>query len=182
MIGLLRRIGAHPRLEPYVAAGLRARAVRPSLPFFAGEVTRRGARTYTVRRNAVRVHIEHGTTDAGTLDQAFIQCVYEPSPAAAAAIDALGRPPVVLDLGANIGLFSLWVARRWPGARVIAVEPLERNVAALRRNLALALAPDRVEIVAAAATTADGEVTFGGGAFTNGRVLDAGAGTVTCSP
>lgn len=38
----------------------------------------------------------------------------------------IGLPadPVVIDAGANIGMFSLLVAQRCPGARIIAVEPL----------------------------------------------------------
>jgi FkbM family methyltransferase len=175
MLSVLRRVGAHPRLVPYVAAGLRSRAVRPSLPFFAGEALGRGGRDYVVRTNGAPIHIEHGTTDSSTMDQAFVQQVYEPSVAAEAAVRALGRPPVVLDAGANIGMFSVWAARRWPGARAIAVEPLARNVELLRRNLALALPAGTFDVVAAAATTTDGEVTFGGGAFTNGRVLDGAA-------
>lgn len=31
--------------------------------------------------------------------------------------------PVVLDLGANCGAFSLWAAHRWPGCKVHAFEP-----------------------------------------------------------
>src|SRR4051794_20448577 len=175
MISLLRRAGAHPRLLPYAAAWGRSRAVSPRLAFFAGEALRRGEREYTVKATGAKVVVEHGTTDAATMDQAFVQRVYEPSAEAAAALDGLGRPPVVLDLGANIGMYGVWAGRRWPGARVIAVEPLPRNVDRLRRNLAGEL-PGAHEVVAAAATTADGEITFGGGDFTNGRVLDAGAG------
>jgi hypothetical protein len=115
--------------------------VRPSLPFFAGEARGRGSRDYVVRANGAPIHIEHGTTDAGTMDQAFVQQVYEPSAAAEAAVRALGRPPVVLDCGANIGMFSVWASRRWPGCRTIAVEPLPRNVELLERNLALAPRP-----------------------------------------
>ena len=33
------------------------------------------------------------------------------------------QPRVILDAGANIGLSSIWFARRFPDARVIAVEP-----------------------------------------------------------
>ena len=42
---------------------------------------------------------------------------------------------VVLDVGANIGLFSIWIARRAPLARVFAFEPMPENSAALLRNL-----------------------------------------------
>ena len=182
MPSALRRLGAHPRLEPVVAAGLRARGVRPSLRFFAGEATGRGEGEYVLRSNGARLHIVHGTSDAATMDQAFMQGVYTPTPEADAALRALGRPPVILDLGANVGLFSIWAALRWPGARTISVEPLPRNVELLRRNLALALGEGEHEVVAAAATTADGEVTFGDVAqFSMGRVVDGGEGVTVPS-
>jgi FkbM family methyltransferase len=41
-----------------------------------------------------------------------------------------------LDIGANVGTFSLAVAERFPGARGVAVEPIPRTVRYLRRNLA----------------------------------------------
>jgi FkbM family methyltransferase len=175
MLGTLRRLGANPRLEPYVAAALRARAVRPSLPFLLGELRGRGERDYAIRAGGVPVHIVHGSSDAATMDQAFFSRAYEPSAPAAAALDALGRPPRILDLGANIGMFSVWASRRWPGAHLTAVEPLPRNVAQLRRNLELALPPGTHDVVVAAATTSDGELTFGGGDFTQGHILDDGS-------
>src|ERR1044072_2295780 len=101
MPSVLHRLGAHPRLEPFVAAGLRARGGGPSLRFFAGEATGRGEGDYVVRSNGTRLHIVHGTSDAATMDQAFMQGVYTPTPEADAAVRALDRPPVVLDAGAN---------------------------------------------------------------------------------
>lgn len=54
--------------------------------------------------------------------------------AAAAAADAAGqRPPVLLDIGANLGTFALAVAAA--GHRVIAFEALAANAVALRRSL-----------------------------------------------
>ncbi len=43
---------------------------------------------------------------------------------------------VILDVGANIGLFSVWIAQRAPSARVLAFEPFPQNFAALQTNLA----------------------------------------------
>jgi FkbM family methyltransferase len=42
---------------------------------------------------------------------------------------------VILDVGANIGLFSVWIAQRAPLARVLAFEPFPQNFAALQDNL-----------------------------------------------
>jgi FkbM family methyltransferase len=42
----------------------------------------------------------------------------------------------IVDLGANTGLVTRWLARRFPGARFLAVEPEPGNLVLLRRNLA----------------------------------------------
>lgn len=51
--------------------------------------------------------------------------------------DGIVLPPdaVVLDVGANIGLFSLYIAARAPAARIVAFEPLEPIRRRLQRNL-----------------------------------------------
>jgi FkbM family methyltransferase len=53
------------------------------------------------------------------------------------AFDDLPANPVVVDVGAGIGLFTLFVKRRYPAAKVLAFEPVPRNAALLARNLAL---------------------------------------------
>jgi FkbM family methyltransferase len=51
----------------------------------------------------------------------------------------LGLPPgaTVVDVGANIGMFTLRAARRSPGARIIAVEPVAELAAAVETNARL---------------------------------------------
>lgn len=44
--------------------------------------------------------------------------------------------PFVIDVGANIGLFTLFVKQRRPRARIVAFEPLPELVAALHANVA----------------------------------------------
>ena len=46
-------------------------------------------------------------------------------------------PETILDLGANIGLSTIYFARRFPNARIACVEPVPGNIAVLRENLAL---------------------------------------------
>jgi FkbM family methyltransferase len=48
--------------------------------------------------------------------------------------DVGARPDRILDLGANIGLSSVYLANRFPAARVLAVEVDAGNVALLRLN------------------------------------------------
>ncbi len=44
---------------------------------------------------------------------------------------------ILLDLGANIGMTSVWLAKKYPLVIVIAVEPDPRNAALARQNLEL---------------------------------------------
>jgi FkbM family methyltransferase len=69
-----------------------------------------------------------GDTDIDTFRQVFIKKEY----------DIEGLPEnagVIVDLGANIGLASLYFAGRFPAARVIAVEPDSSNFILLQRNI-----------------------------------------------
>jgi FkbM family methyltransferase len=46
-----------------------------------------------------------------------------------------GPGATVVDVGANVGLFSVWAARRLGATRLVAIEPAPDTVAALRANL-----------------------------------------------
>jgi FkbM family methyltransferase len=70
-----------------------------------------------------------------------------------------GDPRVIVDIGANIGAFSLFAAGRWPRARVLAYEPAPENLLWLERNVR-ANRHDRIEIHPAAVCGATGEVTL----------------------
>lgn len=43
--------------------------------------------------------------------------------------------PRILDIGANIGTFSIWASYRWPGSQVYAYEPDPLNFEILQSNL-----------------------------------------------
>lgn len=47
------------------------------------------------------------------------------------------KNPIIIDAGAHIGLFSLYVKFINPSAQVYAVEPLEKNIANMKKNLSL---------------------------------------------
>jgi len=82
--------------------------------------------------------------DQGVVRQVFVEHQYEPGDGpharalemAAAAMRADGTVPLVFDLGANIGATAVFFAIRYPGSRVLAVEPHPANAALLRRNTA----------------------------------------------
>jgi len=43
-------------------------------------------------------------------------------------------PKSVLDIGGNVGLFSIWASRIWPDAKITAYEPWQENAEMFRRN------------------------------------------------
>lgn len=80
------------------------------------------------------------------------------------------RPRTLVDLGANIGLTSVWFARRYGVERVVAVEPVGANAAIARRNLAANGVEG--EVVEAAVGPSRGRVAFELAAASNlGRVV-----------
>ena len=80
----------------------------------------------------------------------------------------------VVDLGANVGLTTLYFAASAPGARFICVEPAPGNADLLRRNVAPV---SRAIVVEAAVANESGTVAFddtgpawGGGISSDGRL------------
>ncbi|KUL83801.1 hypothetical protein ZTR_06648 [Talaromyces verruculosus] len=52
-------------------------------------------------------------------------------------IHSLSAAPFIVDAGANIGLFSLYMKRKYPSAKILAFEPAPETFNILSRNLAL---------------------------------------------
>jgi FkbM family methyltransferase len=68
------------------------------------------------------------SSDVRTYEQVFVEREFD--------FD-VGKPPeTIVDAGANIGLTSIYLAGRFPRAKIIAIEPEESNLAILRRNIA----------------------------------------------
>lgn len=57
-------------------------------------------------------------------------------------LSGLSGTPLIVDVGANIGLFSLYAKQKIPRARIMAFEPAPASLEALRRNLATHNASD----------------------------------------
>jgi FkbM family methyltransferase len=45
-------------------------------------------------------------------------------------------PQTILDLGANVGSFALWAAKKWPGSKIYCYEPSQANFELLTSNVA----------------------------------------------
>uniref|UniRef100_E6Q5U3 Methyltransferase FkbM domain-containing protein n=1 Tax=mine drainage metagenome TaxID=410659 RepID=E6Q5U3_9ZZZZ len=93
-----------------------------------------------------------------------------------AALLAATAMPVVLDIGANIGLHTVRWCRELPSARVFAAEPVPRNQLLLERNIVKNGIGDRVQIVPAAFGAEQGIATIfesADGAYSSARAENA---------
>lgn len=92
----------------------------------------------------------------------------------------LGRVETIVDLGANIGLTSVYLARRYQVRRLVSVEPVPSNADLARQNLAL----NGIEgdVIEAAVGSGDGVAYFQDFADSNvGRLADRGRKVPTLS-
>ena len=90
-----------------------------------------GVITYRLRDGA-SVSLRNGSTDFKVFDEIFVERAYAPCLAGLPA--SLGRVTLI-DLGANIGLSVLFIARALDVAGIIAVEPDPDNFRMLQENL-----------------------------------------------
>ena len=163
-----------PRVERVVALFVRSTVVEESARFVARELLpgRRRA-VYRLRGSASRVVIRHGTADVVTLDEVFHVRDYELPGPVARELESLDAPRV-LDLGANIGLFGLFVLDRYPRARITSIEADPDNAAVLRECIAINRAGERWEVVEAVASAHEGTASFVAGEYSLSHVAAPG--------
>jgi FkbM family methyltransferase len=70
-------------------------------------------------RDGARYHVRGGTTDLSVINEQAIS-----NPYLGSGFVTLAPNSIVVDVGANIGDFTIMAARRCPAGRVLAVEPL----------------------------------------------------------
>ena len=74
------------------------------------------------------VHLRVNSSDGKAFRMIYMDREY-------AALDDLMDVKLIVDCGANVGFASAYFLDRFPQTQVIAIEPDDRNVALLRRNL-----------------------------------------------
>ncbi|WP_217921322.1 FkbM family methyltransferase [Miltoncostaea oceani] len=121
-------------------------------------------RTVTLR-DGQRVRYRRNRGDLQSFREVFYDRHYEPLPGMTAR--------TILDVGANIGLTSIWLARQFPGAVIVAVEPAPDNADLVRQNAVLNGA--QVTVVEGAVACTEGTTTFAASAESNlGRLAEGG--------
>ena len=93
-----------------------------------------------------------------------------------ARLAALPTDLLVVDLGANIGMFTLWIADELPAATVTAIEPDVDNVGQLMQLIASNRFGDRVHVIDKAAAAEAGVLRFAGGGFMHSRISEGSGG------
>lgn len=126
---------------------------------------------YHLRQSGLAVHLRHDVLDdVATLVQTFRQGHYAFPDEVRMALDGLGRPLNVMDLGANVGMFGAWLLSQRPDARVTAYEADPDNARVHALTVRANRPAVRWELVAAAAGARDGTVRFAAGRATNSRL------------
>lgn len=162
---VLQGIGSTVRLAPLV---------RERMAFTIRQVRRRNdVGIYRVKSSGVAIALRHGTPDMNTLEEIFRMGHYDIPQPAKERLDGFDRPLQVVDLGANIGLFSAYVLGLYPDARIVGFEPHPANAALLRRVIEANGLGERWQLIEAAAAASDGVVEFSGD-FNTGRVGEGG--------
>jgi FkbM family methyltransferase len=77
------------------------------------------------------------SSDLDVFQQVFVELQYISAVQKMLQHPASCLNPLIIDGGANIGLFSLFISRLFPAVRLLAVEPFAANARQLRNNLAL---------------------------------------------
>jgi FkbM family methyltransferase len=122
---------------------------------------------YTLRDGQWVVTLRHTPTqhtfpsgDILLLRELFFERVYDPPDDVDDAIRCVGDRLRIVDLGANIGLATLFFLARYPNAEVTAVEPDAANAAILAKNIDVNRLGGRVDVIEACAAACDGSVRF----------------------
>lgn len=110
------------------------------------------------------IELRPNTTDADIHAEIFDEQVYRAAP-------HIHPGDVVVDLGANVGMFTVYAASL--GAKVVAVEPFPDNIPQLQKNVAAAGFAGQVEVIESACGDYNGECVIVPGDTQAGRGRDA---------
>jgi FkbM family methyltransferase len=176
----LRKLAASPLLMPVTAQLICARLVRQSGRFLLREIRRpKGVFRYTLRDGGATIFLRHFVKDGATMAEVFHRSDYEPDRELTAA---LTDPRRILDLGANIGLFGIYAAQRWPQASIVGYEADPANSEVCEQTIAANGMSGRWRLERMAAGAHDGEVELAAGLAMGSFVVapgtDAGGPTI----
>lgn len=161
-----------PPVRHAASASKLGRLVRESARFAGADLlARSGIHRYHLRSGGRAILLRHGTIDVWTFYEIFARRLYQPPPAIARTLAATARP-LVVDLGANIGMFGLDALTQYENARVVAFEPDPANAAIHRRVVELNDEGEDWRLHEACAAAHDGTLRFLPGQETGSHIVD----------
>jgi len=132
----------HKQLRSRVTRLIRRIAVQPALNPLTEFVTRtKVAQTFEIHHNDIRLVLSHPNPQMRSRNITFS----EKEPETLEWIDGLAPDEQMWDIGANIGLYTVYAARR--GVNVVAIEPSVFNLEFLVRNICQNSLEDRVRLL-----------------------------------
>jgi FkbM family methyltransferase len=106
-------------------------AYRNFWAYFRERLGRSKTPTVLIRlRNGTSYHIESGNNQLWVIDEIWHLKVYDP------LLAYIKEGSTVIDIGANIGIFSIKAAKTAKNVRVISYEPFPGNMVLLKKNIA----------------------------------------------
>jgi len=104
-------------------------ATLPSIALYPFRRRLAGGRTQIDLRNGLSIVAPPEDRLVALLDEIWIQRCY------AGANSELAPGDTIVDIGAHVGVFTLWAMTTWPKARIVALEPSPRTCSLLRDNV-----------------------------------------------
>jgi FkbM family methyltransferase len=152
-----------------------AGTVKDPWGFVTAQFAPNTVRQHQLRGSGLTMALRHCTRDVDILNEIFSVECYAPPPEVARRLDAIGAPSI-MDLGANIGLFGLYVLGRWPDSRVVGFEPDVANAELLDRTIVANALADRWRAIRAACSNQDGIARFATGHLSESKITDVSEG------
>jgi FkbM family methyltransferase len=115
---------------------------------------------YQLRGSSLVAEVRHPVLDMWVLEEMFRFRAYEPPEPVIRALEGLRRPVRILDLGAHVGFFGLFMRGRLDDPAIVSFEPDPRNLPLLKRCVRENGLEHRWRVIEAAAGTADGTTEF----------------------
>ncbi|MEP0368876.1 MAG: FkbM family methyltransferase [Cyclobacteriaceae bacterium] len=94
---------------------------------FGFALVKKGVSNVITSYNNPKVLVRRNTSDLAVYRQIFMDGEYD--------LVSFSDPKVIIDAGANIGLFTLAMNQRYPKAQFYCIEPMGENFAMLSKNL-----------------------------------------------
>jgi FkbM family methyltransferase len=128
-------------------------AIRNFPVYFFARLGLLGDRTIVLRmRNGIDYFVRTGTGEPQLVEELWNRKVYDP------LLPFINDGSTVIDIGGNIGIFSIKAARYAKGVRVVAYEPVAGNFAMLKKNIAANKEESRIDAYQLAVAGHPGEL------------------------